>query len=242
MTKRSKSPQTYFSSDFHFNHFNGSRGIITFERFQFKTIEEHDQYLINTITNWSKHWAEGSTFWYLGDWGNTDFLWVMDLLLNAGVKCYFIYGNHDSLADKKKFENFFDAVYEYPVYISQKLVLSHFPVATYNDTINVHGHLHSSRIQDINHINANIHVANYQPISEKQLAATFSKLPKYTRRFLYEPWAANYQFTQNKEDVIMDRNGNIDLSASRLLQKINKDFRNNVGNVEYNPYTGGLDV
>ena len=40
-----KKPSTYFSSDFHFTHWNGysQRGIITFERNQFKTIQEHDQ-------------------------------------------------------------------------------------------------------------------------------------------------------------------------------------------------------
>ena len=56
---------------------------------------------------------------------------------------------------------------------------------------------------------------------------------------LYEPFADMYKFTQPKEDIIMDRNGYIDLSASRLLQKINKDKRD--ANDSYQPYTGGLD-
>ncbi len=241
MTKRSQSPQTYFSSDFHFNHYANGRGIITFERFQFKTIQEHDQFLVNTITNWSKRWASGSEFWFLGDWGNINYLWTIDLLKSAGIQCYMIMGNHDNLVDKKEFEKYFDIVYEYPIFLSQKLVLSHYPVAVYDDSINICGHLHGSKLKNKNHINANIHMANYQPISNKQISATFSQLPKFTRRFLYEPWAADYQFTQNKEDVMMDHNGNIDLSASRLLQKINKEYRNNQGNVEYNPYTGGLN-
>ena len=69
-------------------------------------------------------------------------------------------------------------------------------------------------------------------ITEQNIAGVFSKLPKYNRRFLYEPYAADYVFTQPKEDVVMDRNGRVDLSASRLLMKLNKE----------NPheYKGGL--
>lgn len=242
MIKRSASSQTYYSSDFHFGHDNNGRGIITFERFQFKTIEEHDQYLVNILTNWSQRWASGSEFWFLGDWGNLDYLWTINLLREAGIRSYMIMGNHDLLINKNTFEMFFDVVYEYPVFLSQKLVLSHFPVAVYNDSLNIHGHLHGSQLADKNHINANIYMANYQPISYKQVSTSFSQISRFNRRFLYEPWAADYQFTQNKEDVVMDYDGNIDLSASRLLQKINKEYRDNQGNIEYNPYTGGLNV
>ncbi len=240
MTKRSKSPQTYYASDFHFGHDVNGRGIIDFERFQFNNIQEHDDYLLKMIYDWSYRWAAGSTFWFLGDWGDTSYLWVIDLLRNEGITCNMIYGNHDKLEDKSTFQMFFDNVYEYPVYTSQKLILSHYPVAVYKDTINVHGHLHGSRLQDINHINASVHVADYKPISDKQLAAVYSQLPKFNRRFLYEPFAADYQFTQPKEDVIMDKDGNIDLSASRLLQKLNKEKRMAAGIVGYDPYTGGL--
>jgi len=243
MTKRSKSPQIYFSSDFHFNHYNenSKRGIITFERFKFKTIQEHDKYIQNLIMNWSQCWAPGSTFWFLGDWGDISYLWLINLLREASCKCFMVMGNHDLLSNKEEFEKYFDKVYEYPVFLSQKLVVSHYPVAVYEDSVNVCGHLHGSKLRDPNHINANIYINNYQPVSDKQISAIFSKIPKFTRRFLYEPWAADYKFTQNKEDVVMDLNGYIDLSASRLLQKINKEYRNNQGNVEYNPYTGGLN-
>ena len=58
-------------------------------------------------------------------------------------------------------------------------------------------------------------------------------------RFLYEPYAEMYKFTQPKEDVIMDKNGRIDLSASRLLQRINTEKRKQENN-PYIPYCGGL--
>jgi hypothetical protein len=128
-------------------------------------------------------------------------------------------------------------VYEYPVYLSQKLVISHYPVAVYEDSINVCGHLHGSKLQDPNHIIASIHVADYKPISMQNINGSFGKLPRFNRRFLYEPFAADYQFTQPKDDVIMDKDGRIDLSASRLL--MNLKYRN-LYHEGYNPYVGGL--
>ena len=240
-----KNPSTYYSSDFHFGHnsewidSNGekhNRGIITFERTQFKTIQEHDDYLVNLITTWSKTWGDGSVFWFLGDWGDLSYLWTIQLLKDSGITPKMILGNHDSISDVPIFKQYFDEVYLYPIFISQKLVLSHYPVAVYNDTINVCGHLHNSKLQDVNHVIASIHVANYQPISEKNLSTIFSKIPKFTRRFLYEPWADQYQFIGPKDEVIMDFNGNIDLSASRLLKRLDKEKRDK--NDPYQPYVG----
>ena len=54
-------------------------------------------------------------------------------------------------------------------------------------------------------------------ITDKMLSSAFGKIPKRDRRFLYEPWADIYQFTQKKEDVIYDKNRIIDLSASRVM-------------------------
>lgn len=42
----------------------------------------------------------------------------------------------------------------------------------------------------------------------------------YNRRFLWEPWADKYQFAQKKEDVVYDKDRNIDLAASRVIQRL----------------------
>ena len=230
-----------FWSDAHFGHYNEeqNRGIITFERTQFKTIQEHDDYLVNMIESWCNKYREGSKIWFLGDFGSLNYLWIFDRMRHSGFKVYFILGNHDHAADIEKIRDYVDEVYEYPVYLSQKLVISHFPVAVYEDTLNIHGHLHGCNLQDNNHINASIHVSGYKLITDKNIAATFEKLPTFNRRFLYEPWANDYQFTQNKEDVIMNKDGRIDLSASRLLQKLNSDRRKQESD-SYKPYIGGL--
>lgn len=232
----------YFISDLHFNHYNriSNQGIITFERTNFKTIEEHDNYLVRLLIELSSKLKPEDEIWNLGDFGSLDFLYIVDYFKKAGVKTYFVYGNHDSKSDLPYFEKAFDQVFLYPVYLSQRLVVSHFPVAVWPDTINVCGHLHGAKLKDLNHICASIHVANYRPITDRYLDSVYSRLPKYVRRFLYEPWANDYCFIQPKEDVVVDPSGNIDLSASRLLQKLNTERRIQEKN-PYQPYHGQGD-
>ena len=224
----SKKPQTYYSSDWHFGH----KAIINFERRQFATIQEHDTYLIREITKWSQRWAAGSILWFLGDFGDIEYLWVFDILRDAGIIINFVFGNHDRLDNLSKIQEHCDNVYLYPVFLSQKLVVSHFPVAVYEDSLNICGHLHGAKLQDKNHVVVSIHVANYDVISSKYLSTCFSKLPTFNRHFLYEPFAADYQFTQPKENVIMDKDGRIDLSASRVLMNLNFDHHSYKGGME----------
>lgn len=210
-----KNSTSFFISDFHFSHDN----IINFERTQFKTIEDHDKYLVSCIIKWSEQIPKGSTLYVLGDFGSTNYLWTIDILKKAGIKCVFMYGNHDSLSDYDKFKMYFDEVYKYPIYLSQKLVISHIPVAVFDDTINVHGHLHGSVLNKDNYITCSINDVNYKPVSLKNINNNFSKLPKYNRRFLWEPFADLMKFKKERFDIVTDKDGLIDLSASRVLHK-----------------------
>ena len=227
----------YFLSDLHLDHWDGYKGIITFERTCFPDIKTHNQTIIDMIVQLTNKLKPEDEVWNLGDFGSLDYLYLSDMIRDTGAKSIFLYGNHDKQENLSLFKQHFDEVYLYPVYLSQKLVVSHYPVAVWNDSVNVCGHLHGAKLQTSNHICASIHVANYQPISDNHINAIFSKLPKFTRRFLYEPWANDYRFIQPKEDVIMDPNGNIDLSASRLLQRINTEKRK-LNNNSYQPYNG----
>ena len=231
---KNKTPQIYFSSDWHLNHHsewinsNGEkcgRGIITFERWQFSTIQEHDKYIINMVQEWAEKWVPGSTLYYLGDFGDISYLFLFDRLRAYGHKVVFLAGNHDKEANYDTIAAYVDEFYPYPIYLSNKLVISHEPVGVWSDTLNVHGHLHGSVLDSNNYINASLHVANYKPVTMQQVNNAFSKLPKYNRRFLYEPFSNMMRFTQKKEDVIMDKDGRVDLSASRLLMKINAEKR-----------------
>lgn len=234
-----KNPMMYFSSDWHLGHGNEHQGIIVFERNQFKTIQEHDDYVLATIRQWANKWAPGSTFWFLGDFGDPQYFWILNIIRSFGHEVHFLLGNHDHF-DEEELKRYVDYIHPYPIYLSQKLVVSHYPVAVYEDQINVCGHLHSAKLADINHINANIHIAKYQPISEKHFSTIFSQIPKFSRRFLYEPYAADYVFTQPKNDAIYDRNGRIDLGASRVWLKLaERGILKNDDNFVHD-YTGGF--
>lgn len=207
----------YFIGDPHLSH----KKIIQYGRKQFNTVEEHDKFFIDKIYEWAERYNPGDTFWVLGDWGNIDYLYIMDAMNTKGIITKFVRGNHDKAEDMNTFRKYFQEVYEYPVYISNKLVVSHVPVAVYDDTINIHGHTHRSYLKDINHIPTCLDVIDYQPVSDRQIQTRFSKIPKYTRRFLWEPFAQDYVFLdKNRPDVVTNRNGEIDLSASRVLQKL----------------------
>lgn len=210
----------YFISDPHFGHYSEStnRGIITFERTQFDTIQEHDNWVREMFIQLAEKAKPEDEVWVLGDWGDTSALWVMDLF---NCETFFVYGNHDSVSDLEKFKIHFDEVYQYPIYLSNKLVVSHIPVAVFEDQINVHGHLHGAILDSPNYICCSVHVANYKPITDQHINGQFAKLSKYNRRFLWEPFAHMMKFTQEREDVIKDKNGRIDLAASRVLQKLN---------------------
>lgn len=207
-----RKPNIYFSSDWHLGH----KEIINFERYQFKTIEEHDVFLLKTFLSWAMKWGKGSTLYFLGDFGDPDYLWIFDIFKDYGHIIHFLKGNHDGKIDDEKLSKHVDFIHKYPIFLSHKLVISHFPVNVWTqDSVNICGHLHSAKLNQINWINANIHVHNYTPVSMKEISSVFSKIGKFNRKFLQEPYADQYVFTQKKEDCVYDKNGKINLEASR---------------------------
>ena len=213
-------PHYLISSDWHF----GDSNIIEHERYtEFDNIEQHDTKIVELVSKWLCKLKADDTFYFLGDWGHLKGE-LNDKLMNAFDKApcrkVAIKGNHDKEQQIDEMRQFFDEIYDYPLFIADRVVLSHFPCAVWDDEINIHGHLHNSTLNSNNHICASIHVCNYKPISEKHTQSAFGKISKRNRRFLWEPWADKYKFTGKKKECIYDKNGVIDLSASRILQRL----------------------
>jgi calcineurin-like phosphoesterase family protein len=207
-----------FVSDPHIGHAN----IIKFERTQFATIDEHDSFLRGKFHEWArKYTKDDDTFFVLGDWGDTSALWWLD---EFRCKLVFVRGNHDRQESRPLFEDHFDEVHWYPYYLSDRLVVSHFPVAVYKTQVNVHGHLHRSKLVDRNHICASLDVIGYEPVTDKTVSNAMSGLEKHCTRFLDEPWAADYVFTSDTgmDSIVVDRHNRIDLSATRMLMQVKK--------------------
>lgn len=206
----------YFTSDWHLGH----ESIINWERTQFSTIQEHDAAILEFVRQLAKKIKPGDNVYMLGDYGDIDKLWYIDELIHVGAHTIFIAGNHDKFADKEKFEQYFDEVYWHPIYLSERLIVSHFPQALWSGQCNIHGHVHNGYLDPSGYINCNIHYNNYNPVSEKTINSAFGKVGKMNTRFLTEPWINMQKSTIPREDIILNPDMSIDVSATKALWKM----------------------
>jgi calcineurin-like phosphoesterase family protein len=111
--------------------------------------QEHHDLIKKTV-------GKNDTLIHLGDVGNTEYF--------RDIKGYkvLILGNHDFTATKYK--PYFDEIYEGPLTISRKIILSHEPVDV-PWAFNLHGHDHSGNLYGEHHYNFAANVCGYAPIS-----------------------------------------------------------------------------
>lgn len=104
----------------------------------------------------------------LGDVGNVEYF--------KELKCYkvLVMGNHDEAPSKFKGQGLFGEVYTGPIWIAEKLVLSHEPLCLESGitrkpiAFNIHGHNHSGEYyNDDYHLNICQNVFGYEPLNLK---------------------------------------------------------------------------
>lgn len=124
----------------------------------YQITEQEQIYLLESSVH------KGDTLIHLGDVGNP-------ILLNK-LKCYkvLIMGNHDN-SDTKQY---FNEVYNGPLWIAEKLILSHEPLNLKLDmtmtpvAFNIHGHNHNKEfLNDNYHLNIAQNVFGYFPLNLK---------------------------------------------------------------------------
>lgn len=172
----------YFISDLHFSHKN----IIKFERTEFPTIEEHNEYIVKSI---NKKVKNTDTLYILGDIGE------VSLIRELNGRKILLKGNHDKRSNKE-YLGYFAEVYDNPFYFNRRILLSHFPHPVEDHILNVHGHMHNSIMSKDNYLNLSAKMVNYTPISEKELTGIVNKLPKENRKFMEEWFAPYYKWTK----------------------------------------------
>lgn len=198
-----------------FNHKN----IINWSRDRFVSIEEHNNFLVQQFIKWAEklNKEKDAEFWVLGDWFDTSYLWVMNMF---NCKTIFMYGNHDKHTDFDLYKNYFNEVFLYPIYISDRICISHIPQAIFDDQINVYAHLHQNIIDKPNYISACLEVNGYEPLTEKKINSILGRIPKYTRRHLEAPYTEDEKVLHRPQnDLILKPNDHIDVSAMRALKK-----------------------
>lgn len=123
------------------------------------------------VSSINKRIGKNDTIIILGDIGNKEFLKSI-----RGYKVL-ILGNHDKGATTYK--GYADEVYEGPLMISSKILLTHEPV-NFEYAFNIHGHDHSkTSFQDGDHLNVCAELINYTPIPIKEIinGGRLSKIP-----------------------------------------------------------------
>lgn len=114
--------------------------------------EEHI-WMINQMVH------SNDTLIHLGDVGDPEYIRLI-----KGYKVLLL-GNHDQSASK--FRDYFNEIYEGPLFIAEKILLSHEPVSL-PFALNIHGHDHSGADRDTDeckHINLAANVCGYKPVS-----------------------------------------------------------------------------
>lgn len=104
--------------------------------------------------------SRNDTFICLGDVGNPKYI----PLISAKKKILLL-GNHDA---KGAYKEYFDEVYKGPLFISDKILLSHEPVHGLQWCLNIHGHDHNCiepYQEGCKHINVAANVCGYTPIN-----------------------------------------------------------------------------
>ena len=92
---------------------------------------------------------------------------VGDLEVAKKIKAYkvLIKGNHDDKA-KRLYLDVFDEVYDGPLMIADKILLSHEPIDGLDFVFNFHGHDHANwHGNDNTHMNLATNVIGYKPVS-----------------------------------------------------------------------------
>ena len=101
--------------------------------------------------------TKSDTLIHLGDVGDVSYM--------SQIKGYkvLLLGNHDQSAEK--FKPCFDEIYTGPLFIADRILLSHEPIYGLEEfTVNIHGHTHFGESSDT-HINLACDVGGFKPYS-----------------------------------------------------------------------------
>ena len=179
--------KTYIISDTHFNHNN----IIKYCNRPFKDINEMNKVIIN---NWNTVVDKNDIVYHLGDFFLGSKFDLKDIVSKLNGNIYLIRGNHDRLTVKSYEDCSIKVLKNAPIILEEfKIMLSHRPLPDTmikDDYVNVHGHIHEKRIEDIydnnlfgknKHINVSCDVIDFKPILIDELLERKKQNDLYNR-------------------------------------------------------------
>ena len=140
----------YFLSDSHFHHSN----VISYDKREFTSVEEMNETM---ILKWNKTIKPTDLVFYLGDFSfSRDKQKTKELAHRLNGVIHYIMGNHDDYDTIKSLDRFESISYYKEILVLdedtekryQKIVMSHYPVAEWNQahrgSFHLFGHTHHS--------------------------------------------------------------------------------------------------
>lgn len=107
----------------------------------------------------NKNVSKKDTLILLGDIGNIKYIRQIKSEYKVLIK-----GNHDT--GSSLYKDYFNEVYEGPLFIAEKILLSHEPIYGLDFCFNIHGHDHNpGHTGDETHLNVAANNCNYTPIN-----------------------------------------------------------------------------
>lgn len=196
----------YFFSDLHI----GDKGILKYERGEFKTIEEHDDFIAATL----QKFHETDLIYILGDLGrNTEKIKRVFKILKCEI--IIVLGNHDkrNITFYKTLPNVID-VFQTPIWFNKRILLSHQPYPVPNGCFNIHGHLHDAKLTLPNYINVSAKVINYEPLKYTKVEKLLTNNPNVNWKFMEEWFAPYFMTLLPHSDLIYNEDGSINIEKS----------------------------
>lgn len=159
--------QIWFTADFHFGHNN----IISYCNRPFKTTTEMNNILIK---NYNKIVGKNDIVYILGDLSFLNTPSTTEIVKHLNGFKFLIKGNHDHKTNAGYRKMGFNEVYDKPIILNDRYILSHEPVFDdeYVDIrfINIYGHLHNNAVNEFaNKYCVSVEKTDYKPISLEQI-------------------------------------------------------------------------
>lgn len=186
----------------------GDRGM--WKRTYSKHFNTEEEYFGTLIKNHNIYASRDDTVsLFLGDIGQSPKFEIFKQM--RGYKILML-GNHDNYPIEV-YQRYFDEVIKFPIFIRNRIAISHIPIPTEPGVINVHGHIHELDLKSDRHINICPEKTDWKPVRLKDILNRLSHLKKPSYRFLKE-WYKNIQVSPHRDDLIIRDDGTIDVEQS----------------------------
>lgn len=159
----------FITSDTHFYHTN----IIKYCNRPFESVEEMNEKLIE---NWNNVVNKYDTVYHLGDFCIGDRKQITETAHRLRGNIKLIKGNHDAHSNKFFRECGFQEVYDLPILLENKFLLSHTPIAISDYIVTLYGHVHTDENYDTYTYNSAcmcVERHEYKPVSLEYIKSLY---------------------------------------------------------------------